>query len=78
MRSGRPSQRSDRPRLSAGEEDLAAIEAAFLSVLNVEERDELRRLLRRLEPPPVLGDLYRGGPPPGDPRSRADLDDWYD
>lgn len=41
-----------RSRLAAAEEDLAAIEAAFQSPLDEVDREELRQLLRRLEPPP--------------------------
>jgi DNA-binding MarR family transcriptional regulator len=53
-----------RSQMSAGEKDLAAIEAVFLSVLDAAERDELRHLLRPLEPPPpMLGDLYAIRPP---------------
>ncbi len=67
-----------RSRLSAAVADLDAIESVFLSVLDESERDELRDILRRLEPPPpALGDLYRLGPPrPRRARDWGELDDW--
>ena len=67
-----------RSRLSAAEADLDAIESAFLSVLDETERDELRDILRRLEPsPPALGDLYRLGPPGArSVHDWSELDEW--